>query len=182
MISMEEQQKELARGIIQTEAGAPGMVADLHQMNEALLGQAPSGFTIEEIASEQALQGFKKVFIESYEIPEWAAQAWVDAAMNLGLGRTPWKMYLGRLDGEPVATNMLFNGGGVASVYAVATLPSARGKGIGSAITLKPLLSARDQGYRYAVLFSSEMGIHVYERIGFRLTNTRINRYLWRSQ
>jgi GNAT superfamily N-acetyltransferase len=67
-------------------------------------------------------------------------------------------------------------------VYAVATVPSARGKGIGAAITLKPLLEARELGYRYAVLFSTEMGVRVYERIGFKLTNARINRYLWRNE
>jgi GNAT superfamily N-acetyltransferase len=90
-------------------------------------------------------------------------------------------MFVGYLDGQPVATNMLFNGAGVAGVYAVATLPAARGKGIGGAITLHPLLLARATGYRYGVLFSTEMGARVYERIGFRLTGARINRYLWRK-
>ena len=85
-------------------------------------------------------------------------------------------------NGEPVATNMLFNSGGVASVYAVGTLPSARGQGIGGAITLKPLLEAREMGYRYAVLFATEMGVYAYERIGFRQCGVRINRYLWRNQ
>jgi GNAT superfamily N-acetyltransferase len=181
LISMEEQQKEFAHGILQTEAGAPCMVADLSRMNETVLEKTPPGFTIEEIRDEQSLGGFKTVFVESYGIPEWAGQAWVDAALSVGIGRTPWKMYLGRLDGSPVATNMLFNGGGIASVYAVATLPSARGMGIGSAITLKPLLEAREMGYRYAGLFSTEMGVHVYEGIGFRLTEGRLNRYLWRN-
>jgi GNAT superfamily N-acetyltransferase len=157
------------------------MVADLSQMNEAALELVPPGCTIEEIHDEQSLIDFKQVFVESYEIPEWAGQAWVDATRAVGIGKTPWKMYLGRLDGRPVATNMLFNGGGVASVYGVATVPSARGKGIGGAITLKPLLEARAMGYHYAVLFSSEMGVHAYERIGFRLTGGRINRYLWRA-
>jgi GNAT superfamily N-acetyltransferase len=64
----------------------------------------------------------------------------------------------------------------------VATVPAARGLGIGAAITLQPLLEARDQdGYKYAVLFSTEMGVPVYQRIGFRLTDVRINRYLWRN-
>jgi GNAT superfamily N-acetyltransferase len=93
----------------------------------------------------------------------------------------PWTIYLGRLDGEPAACNILFNGGGVAGVYGVATVPSARNKGIGAAITLRPLLDAREVGYRYGVLFSSDMGVRVYERIGFRRTDARINRYLWRS-
>jgi GNAT superfamily N-acetyltransferase len=181
LLSMEEQQKQVAHGILQTEAGAPGMVADLSLMNEAALDQVPQGFIIEEIADEKSLRDFKNVFVEVYDIPEWAGQAWVDAALRVGIGRTPWKMYLGRLNGKPVATNMLFNGGGVASVYAVGTVPSARGKGIGGAITLKPLLEARAMSYHYAVLFSSEMGIHAYERIGFRLTDARINRYLWRN-
>jgi GNAT superfamily N-acetyltransferase len=182
LLSMEGQMEHLAAGIKQTAAGAPGMVADLRQMNEAALRQVPPGFTIEEVQDEAALEDFKRVFVETYEIPDWAGQAWVDATRQVGIGRTPWKMFLGRLNGEPVATNMLFNGGGVASVYAVATIPAVRGQGIGGAITLKPLLAARDMGYRYAVLFSTEMGVRVYERLGFRLTNARINRYLWRNE
>ncbi len=182
LLSMEGQMQHMAPGIVSTAIGAPGMVADLQRMNEAALTQAPPGFTIEEVSDEAALSDFKRVLVEGYEIPEPMAAGWVQAALHSGIGRTPWRMYLGRLNGQPVATNMMFNGGGVASVYGVATVPSARGKGIGGAITLKPLIEARDMGYRYAVLFSTEMGVRVYERIGFRDCGVRINRYLWRNE
>jgi ribosomal protein S18 acetylase RimI-like enzyme len=181
LLSMEGQQAALAHGIKQSAAGAPVMGADLAAMNEAVLERVPAGFTISAVRSESDLADFKRVFVETYEIPEWAGQAWADATRTIGIGRTPWRMYLGRLDGEVVATNMLFCGGGYASIYAVATLPKAQGKGIGAAISLKPLLDARAEGYRYAVLFSTEMGFKVYERIGFRDTGVRINRYLWRA-
>ncbi len=182
LIDMAEQQKELAAGIKQTELGAPCMVATLSQMNETVLTNTPQGFLIKEVENESALYDFKKTFVTTYEIPDWAGHAWVDASLKLGIGKTPWRMFVGYLNGEPVASNMLFNGGGVASVYAVATIPSAQGQGIGAAITLKPLLHARDiDGCKYAVLFSTEMGVPVYQRIGFRLTDVRINRYLWRS-
>ncbi len=182
LISMEEQTQQMAKGIVSTASGAPCMVADLQHMNEAALAQVPAGFTIEEVRDKAALLDFKRVLVEGYQIPEPMANGWVQAAQRIGIGQTPWKMYLGRLDGEAVATNMLFNGGGVASVYGVATVPSARSKGIGGAITLKPLLEARDEGYRFAVLFSTEMGVHAYERIGFRVTDAHLNRYLWRNQ
>ena len=182
MISMAEQTQELAKGILSTEQGSPCMVAELDRMNETVLERAPEGFAIREISNEKELHDFKKVFVDTYEIPNWAGQAWVDASLSMGIGKTPWRMFVGYLNNEPVATNMLFNGGGVASVYAVATVPAARGLGIGAAITLQPLLEARDQdGYKYAVLFSTEMGVPVYQRIGFRLTDVRINRYLWRN-
>ncbi|MBL8102976.1 MAG: GNAT family N-acetyltransferase [Anaerolineales bacterium] len=181
MISMEEQTKELAKGILSTQRGSPCMVADLNRMNESVLDSVPENFVIQEVANETMLHDFKRIFVETYEIPDWAGQAWVDATLKAGVGKTEWKMYVGYLGDEAVATNMLFNGGGVASVYAVATLSSARGKGIGGAITLKPLLEARDMGYKYAVLFATEMGIGAYKRIGFRMTESRINRYLWRN-
>jgi GNAT superfamily N-acetyltransferase len=181
MLDMTEQQRELAAGIKQTTLGAPGMVADLNQMNEAVLTQTPTGFTIVKISDEQGLYDFKQVFVDTYQIPDWAGQAWVDATLAVGIGETPWCIYVGYLDGEPVATNMLFTGGGVAGLYAVATVPAAQGRGIGAAISLKPLLDARDKGYHYGVLFSTEMGVRLYQRIGFRLTDVRINRYLWRE-
>lgn len=182
LISMAEQTQELAKGILSTEQGSPCMVAELSKMNESVLTQTPENFVIREVADESELYDFKKVFVETYEIPEWAGQAWVDATLKIGIGKTPWRLYVGYLDHAPVATNLLFNGGGVASVYAIATVPSARGKGIGGIITLKPLLETREQhGYKYAVLFSTEMGVPIYRRIGFRLTDIRINRYLWRN-
>lgn len=182
LISTAEQQKQLAHGLVQSAAGAPGMAADLHAMNDAAVGQVPAGFSIEAVDDLESLVDFKKVFVEVYGVPDWAGQAWIDATQAVGIGKTPWKMYLGRLHGEPVATNMLFNGAGVASVYAVGALEAVRGQGIGGAITLKPLLEARAMGYRYAVLFASEMGIHTYQRIGFQLTQARMNRYLWRNE
>jgi GNAT superfamily N-acetyltransferase len=181
LLSMEAQMEGLAPGIKSTALGAPCMVADLNHMNEAALTQIPAGFNIEVVGDEPSLQQFKQVLVEGYEIPGPIADGWVQAALSFGLNATPWKMYLGRLNGEPVATNMLFCGGGVASIYGVAVIPSARGKGIGAAISLKPLLEARQQGYHHGVLFSTDMGLRTYERIGFRDTGARINRYLWRN-
>lgn len=180
LLSMQEQTAELAPGITATERGSPGMAADLVAVNEDVLAQAPGGFEIALVRDEPALLEFKRVFVEAYRIPEFAGQAWVDATLAFGIEEAPWRLYLGRLDGEPVATNMLFCGGGVASVYAVATVESVRGRGIGRAITLAPLLEARAEGYRHAVLFSTVMGVGAYRRIGFRQIDAWIDRHMWR--
>lgn len=181
LLDMAGQQRTLAPGVKQTESGAPVMVAELARLDVTLLERTPPGYRMVEVADEAALTHFKEVFIATYQVPVWAGQAWVDATRTIGIGRTPWRMFVGYLNGAPVATNMLFTGGGVASVYAVATLPAAQGKGIGTAITLAPLLDAREAGYHHGVLFSTEMGFSVYRRMGFRDTGTRINRYLWRN-
>jgi GNAT superfamily N-acetyltransferase len=181
MLPFERQVAELAPGIRSTDIGAPGMVADLQQMNEAVLERTPAGFTIEEVQDRAALLEFKQVMIDGYSMPPAVAEGWVEAAERVGIGRTPWQMYLGRLGGRPVATNMVMNGAGVAGLYGVAVSPEARGRGIGAAISLKPLLDARDQGYRHAVLFGTDMAVPVYERIGFRQIPVRINRFLWRN-
>jgi GNAT superfamily N-acetyltransferase len=170
-----------ARGFVPFELEAPGMAADLARLDPALLDRVPPGFAIEEVGDAAGLEAFERVFVAAYGVPEWAARAWVEATVRVGVGRTPWQIHVGRLDGEPVAATILFAGGGVASVYGVGTVPAARGRGIGAAITVKPLLAARERGYRHAVLFSTELGRPVYERIGFRDCGARISRYLWRA-
>lgn len=64
-------------------------------------------------------------------------------------------------------------------VFAIATVAEARGMGIGAAITLAGLVEPRERGYRYAVLFATEMGAPVYRRLGFRDTDAAISRSLW---
>jgi GNAT superfamily N-acetyltransferase len=180
-ISMEGAQRELAKGIVQTEAGAPVMALSLANADMSMVSRVPGGFRIEPVDTAARLAEFKRVFVDTYQIPDWAGQAWVDATTSFGVGKSPWRMVVGYLGDQPVATNMLVVGGGVASVYAVATTPAAQRQGIGAAITLAPLLTARDEGQTRAVLFSSEPGVPVYRRIGFVDTGMRINRYMWRA-
>jgi GNAT superfamily N-acetyltransferase len=182
LIDLEGQSTDLAPGIKASDIGAPGMAADLYKVNEEVLEKIPPGFEIQDVQNETDLQDFKQVLVAGYEMPPPMADGWVQSARAFGIGKTPWRLVLGRLNGKPVATNIVLNGGGVAGLYGIAVVPSARNQGIGAAITLQPILEERDrQGYHYAVLFATLMGAFVYARIGFQLVETRIHRYLWRN-
>lgn len=75
---------------------------------------------------------------------------------------------LGRLDGDPVATGMVFDHDGDAGVYNVATLERARRRGLGSAVVGVLLRDAVARGARTATLQSTGMARGVYARQGFR--------------
>ncbi len=167
----------LMRGFQENIAGDPGMAVELNGLNENI--KTHENFRVERAFSDSQIRDWANTFVEAFEIPAWAGNAWYDATTCLGAENAPWQLYLGYLNDKPVATNILFNGAGVASVYGVGTIPSARGQGIGAMITLKPLLDAREMGFKYGVLFSTEMGHPVYERLGFRDVDYSIARYLW---
>ncbi len=181
LIDMEGQTRALAAGIIQKAEGAPCMAMALADMDPELATGRNTAFEITQVRDEAGLHDFAKVFVETYQIPAWAGQGWIDATLAFGIDRAPCQIHVGRLNGAPIATAISFNGAGVASVYGVAVLPRAQGKGFGAAITVKPFLDAKAEGYEHGVLFSSEKGIPAYEHIGFRKTGGFINRYLWRA-
>ena len=77
-------------------------------------------------------------------------------------------IYLGHVDGEPVATSLAVTAEGVVTLFNVATAPEARRRGYGAAMTMAPALAARSQGVAVAALQSTEAGFPVYERLGYR--------------
>jgi GNAT superfamily N-acetyltransferase len=167
------------RGAVPFELDAPTMVAELGDLDWGALERVPDGFTLQRLDDEAQLDAFADTFTAGLGVPAWAGASWAAFFRAHGPGSRPIHPYLGLLDGEPVATNMLFCGGGVASAYGVATLPEARGRGIGAAITLAPFRAAFEDGWSRAVIFATEMGAPVYRRIGFVDTGSTISRYLW---
>jgi GNAT superfamily N-acetyltransferase len=76
-----------------------------------------------------------------------------------------FRVWVGRVDGRPVTTATAYIADGLVGVYAVATTADARGRGYGEAITWAATLSRSDLP---ATLQASEMGLPVYERMGYR--------------
>ncbi|MCC6626286.1 MAG: GNAT family N-acetyltransferase [Chloroflexi bacterium] len=149
-------------------AGAiPGMVVRLADLPSA--PPTPPGLTIEEVIDEAGLRALARTFTTGYGLPPATEPVVYEAYQRRGLGADrPLRHFLARLHGVPVAAASLLLSAGVAGLYAVATLPAARGQGIGAAISAAPLRIAHDLGYRVGVLQASAMGAPVYRRLGFR--------------
>jgi GNAT superfamily N-acetyltransferase len=154
-----------------------GMAVDLSTLPEEM--PVPEGFAVERVRDEAGLAAWVEVLGSGFGEGPVEAE-WVGALYRrLGLGdEGPWRHYLGRLGGEPVATSTLFVGAGVAGIYFVCTVGRARRRGIGAAVTLAALREAWDLGYTTGVLGSSEMGFPVYRRLGFEVF-CRIGLYEW---
>jgi ribosomal protein S18 acetylase RimI-like enzyme len=171
----------LARGLEAYDHDAPAMGAELDALDWDARDRIPAGLEIRRVLDGAGLEDFARMFTEAFGAPAWAAQAWVDATASLGIAEAPWPILVAYDRGEPVATTIVWNGGGVASVFAVGTVPAARGRGIGAAITLAGFAVGRDEGLRHGVLFSTSEGYPVYRRIGFRDLGSGVSRYLWRA-
>lgn len=166
-----------AHGLVYRGEG-PGMAADLRALPES--DWHPADLIIEEVMDAATLLEWINTNEEAYgAIPTQVDAAYIAVELSLGFSaHQPYRRFLGRLNGAPVATAALFLGGGVAGLYAVACVGAARERGIGSAISLAALREARARGYRAAVLESSPSGFNVYSRLGFREC-CRLRSYIW---
>ena len=155
-----------------------GMAIDLQALSEEM--PAPSGFAVERVRDEAGLGEWAAAFGPGFGVGPMEA-GWIEEMFRRMGFEGAWRHYLGRLGGEPVATSVLFFAAGVAGIYCVSTIESARRQGIGAAVTLAALRQARDLGHSIGVLTSSEMGYGVYRGLGFREC-CRIGLYEWRPE
>jgi len=144
----------------------PAMAAALSN-----LGAAPpsNDLEIRPVEHPNDLEDYRSVlasgFGEGPKEADWVASIYEKA----GLGRDgPWRHFVGRVRRESIATASLLFTGTTGGIYFVCTRPEFRRRGYGAAITHRTMVEAAAAGAAYAVLGSSPMGQHVYERLGFR--------------
>jgi len=146
-------------GLVRDEWTMPGMVLTPVPAERPVL---PSGVTTDLVSAENFAEFLDAVVATGMPRPV-AEQAFDLSATEHGVD-----FYLGRLDGRPAATTVLVQTDDVAGIYSVATADGARRRGLGSAVTSAAVGRAHEMGSRAVVLQSSDMGLRVYEAIGFR--------------
>lgn len=157
---------------------APGMALALEHLPGR--GAAPAGLGVERVVGPEALAEWVTVMRTGFGIEREFEAPWRAWLTALGLDdASPFRHYLARLDGAPVATASVLLAAGVAGVYNVATLPAARRHGVGAEVTRQALVEARDrEAQTWSILHSSPMGVRVYRALGFREV-CRIGIYFW---
>ncbi len=91
---------------------------------------------------------------------------------------SPCRYYLAYYQGRPVATALRYGYKLTAGLYWVSTEPDFRGQGIAKQLVKRVLHDARVDGYHWAVLQASQMGLPLYESIGFRVCGGNTH-YAW---
>ena len=153
-------------GLVRAE-GEVAMAADLGSLRPG--EPTPRGLAVRRVRTHSELADFARVNAANWAPPDVDVLVFYDrAAPALLADDSPLRFYVGYVDGHPVATAELAEGGGVVGLYNVATLEGYRRRGFGSALTLRALLDALARGHRAAVLQAAADGVGVYARVGFR--------------
>lgn len=143
----------------------PGMAASLDALPAIEL---PANATIELVRDAVVFREWLDVMVAGFGMPPQIGDAFMAFAQH-GFGdELPMRSFLVRLDGRPIATALGVLTREGMTIANVTTVADARGRGIGRAVTLAAMHAGAEAGAKVAVLQSTDMGLGVYERLGFR--------------
>lgn len=156
---------------------APGMACNLNKLSGK--NEMITSLEIKKVENAETLKLWNDVVNTGFEIPKEGFDLFYKMVSLVFLNDNPSvSAFLAYYNGKPIATSAVIYRFGVAGIYCIVTLKEERGKGIGSQITLAPLYEAKTLGYEIAILHSTEMGINIYKRIGFK-EYCKVNRFVW---
>jgi hypothetical protein len=126
-------------------------------------GQPRQNTEVREVRTADELAVAERVLVEGYPMPELEPLQ-PGNLLGPGILAAATRIWLGWVDGEPVAVAAAHQHAGATLVEYVATMPQARGRGAGAAVTWAATLAHPEDP---AVLIASDDGRPVYERMGY---------------
>jgi GNAT superfamily N-acetyltransferase len=125
---------------------------------------APDGLEQLDYTEDPTVEELRLVLAEGYAIP---AEVYSRAVAAVP-GGPQTLVGIARFEGRPASTVQVTITGGDAGVFAVATVPEARGRGLARRLQYRLLERARERGARTTTLQASSMGRPVYAGLGYR--------------
>ena len=126
------------------------------------------GVTIRRLDSSAQANDYWRIAGASYAELGFPPEVFTQYTDDDGLLGEGVVAFLGEVDGEPAAIAMTIVTDGVAGIYWVGSLPTARGKGLGRAVTAAATNAGFGLGADLASLQASPMGRPIYEAMGYR--------------
>ncbi|WP_166361399.1 GNAT family N-acetyltransferase [Pseudomonas akapageensis] len=126
-----------------------------------------SKITVEEVSSDSQLQVWSATAVDSFGFDITCFRDFFYPIIRVA-GCQP---FLACYEGVPAATALIYNGQFEVGVYTMSTRVEFRRKGLASAVLAAALEVAKANGARCAVLYATEMGEPLYDRLGFAVTN-----------
>lgn len=127
--------------------------------------RAPAGLEIDPYAEPDRREAVTASALGNSFAPHLA-----ESFVPSGIAEHPTAgLVLGRIDGEVVTTAQWVLTGDAVGIYAVSTVPEHRGRGLGAAITWAAVAEGKRRGATWSVLQASNMGLGVYERMGYEV-------------
>jgi hypothetical protein len=120
----------------------------------------PAELEITEVRSDAELAAFARALTDGYPMPGGDEGPFARNEVLDG----PLRLYLGTVDGAPVATAGACVAHGLNDVEWVSTMPGARRRGYGEALTWAATFADRSLP---SALIASDLGQGVYRRIGY---------------
>lgn len=128
-------------------------------------GPDPSGYRIVRAASKRDIEEHVRVGAAGYEMSE----ALYRAIIGVGLLRhSAFAVYTGYVKGKGVTTGVGLRTSRTIGIYDISTVPEARRRGYAAAMTRRIAADGARAGCDVAVLQATEMGLPVYENLGYR--------------
>ena len=143
----------------------PGMVAD----EIAPPVKPPAPLEVRRVSGGPTRDAFCAIGSICFHVP----LPWFQEVFESSTVWENFAAYVGYAAQEPVATAAIVAGGGALGVYNVATMPGQQRRGYGETVMRYALADAqRRLGLRRSILQSTPAGLHLYQRMGYRIVTT----------
>ena len=138
------------------------------------------GFEIEIVDNRKKLEKWVHTCLKGFDENGKNFSSIYRFERSLGYCKTqPWVRFTGIVNGEAVATSAIFMGSEAAGLDNITTVPDWRKKGVGASMVAYALKFSQTFGYNIGVLQASDMGYHLYCKLGFK-KYYEFKEYIWK--